>query len=71
MENNIKEFHITFLKICDDKIERLSGKNYFAFNMIDALQLFINDPLTPENTHCVKYIVDRTNITYSEMNVAV
>jgi hypothetical protein len=69
MENNIREFHITFFKICDDNIQRLSGQTYFADNILKALECYYNDPKTPDDPNSIKYIIDRTNISYSEMNL--
>lgn len=68
MENNIREFHITFFKICDDKVERLSGATYFSQTITQALFDYLEDPKTPNEPNSIKYIVDRTNISHAEMN---
>ena len=69
MENNIREFHITFFKICDDNVQRLSGATYFSESITKALGDYLKDPKTPNDPNSIKYIIDRTNISYSEMNL--
>jgi len=68
MENNIREFHITFFKICDDNVQRLSGATYFSESITKALGDYLNDPKTPFDEDSIKYIVDRTNISHIEMS---
>jgi len=68
MKDKLREFHISYFIICSDDASRLSGKNYYAANIIDAMSAFVVDIHTPNDITKIKYIVDKTNITYAEMH---